>query len=514
MRNSLLDDAAAAFLDSVSERAFDEPLLAILRAQGFGDLHLVHGQREFGKDVIGRHDGEQWAWQSKAGDISQADWREMTGQLDELRLVNLGHGAFDADLPRRPVLVTTGRLTGNAPDLYRDYNERARKNGEPELALWDRDELLGMLSGNPDAILRGSIDGQFLAALGAVDEQVSTMQSTEVFSRRWTAWEPSRLSGLGVVEAAVVCERFKAGERLDLACHLALCLLRGAWASAADDEEAVLVAKAAGQLFESYALALWEECDERLLREKGLVGYSGFSAWVTYPVRCMRVAEIIGLLSLRLAADQNEMAVEMAQWLVQFRDAQPGTAHPISDLYAVSLVPSTLAIASQDPNAARSLLRNAAIWLCDAYAERLGLAGVDASPDEEIRRLIGAPLEVVELERRRDSSIATIILDLCAALGLTDLYEEVFNDVLAVGIYPRVLRMVEGPDEYLRTGEGNRLDPNVDFAEHLEEGSAVAPHHADSSGQRLLDANRSWDLLAISSATRDRHFFQAMEDKC
>jgi hypothetical protein len=45
----MLADAVDAYLDSVSERAFDEPLLALLRAQGFVDIHLVHGGFEFGK---------------------------------------------------------------------------------------------------------------------------------------------------------------------------------------------------------------------------------------------------------------------------------------------------------------------------------------------------------------------------------------------------------------------------------------------------------------------------------
>ena len=88
----MLDDAVAAFLDSVNERAFDEPLVALLRAQGYSDVHLVHGAREFGKDVIGRKDGEQWGLQSKAGNIGQPEWRGLVGQLDELRLVDLGHG--------------------------------------------------------------------------------------------------------------------------------------------------------------------------------------------------------------------------------------------------------------------------------------------------------------------------------------------------------------------------------------------------------------------------------------
>jgi hypothetical protein len=61
--------------------------------------------------------------------------------------------------------------------------------------LWDRDELLGRLAGNPDAVLRGALDGQLLAAVGSADEGTATMASIEVFSRRWTAWEPQRLAG-------------------------------------------------------------------------------------------------------------------------------------------------------------------------------------------------------------------------------------------------------------------------------------------------------------------------------
>jgi len=264
----LLSDAVAAFLSSVSERAFDQIMLAILRAQGFERVNLVHGQREFGKDVIGQRAGEQWAWQAKAGDIGQADWRELVGQLDELRLSNLGHGGFDVSLPRHPVLVTTGRLVGNAPDLFRDYNDRARERGDPELGLWDRETLVGLLSDNPDAILRGSMDGRLLAALGSAAEGTATMASIEVFSRRWSSWEAERIFGLGVVEAALLAEHLVAHGRIDLAAHLALCLVRGAWASGAGET----AADEAGELFEVYATQLWEEDADLMLDENFVAG--------------------------------------------------------------------------------------------------------------------------------------------------------------------------------------------------------------------------------------------------
>ncbi len=508
----MLDDAVAAYLDAVvNERAFDEPLLAVIRSQGFTDVHLVHGQREFGKDVIGRRDGEQWAWQSKIGNIGQSQWRDLVGQLDELRLVNLGHGAFDTTLPRKPVLVTTGRLTGNAPELYRDYNDRADVRGEPKLELWTRDHLLGLLSGNPDAMLRGSMDGQLLAVLGSVDAQTATIAGLELFSRRWTAWEPDRLAGLGVIEAALVCDRLRTADRLDLACHLALCLVRGAWASRTENLAAAGAADAAGALFETYTQILVGECDDRLLSANGLVAYSGPAAWVTYPLRCVRTAEMLALLALRLEARDAERAEELRKWLTTFAAAQPGLARPLGDQYAVSMIPIVIALARESSESAKDLLRRCAIWLCDAYEPgQLGLAGVDVEPKEEVERIIGAPFEAVTLERRSGSILATVLLDLCAALGLDELYADVYNNIYAVKIYPQVLRLAEGRDEYIRTGRSNRLDPHVDFAEELGGADPVAPHHRDAAGRTLTEGGRTWDLLAISSALRDRHFVRAL----
>lgn len=495
----------------VGERAFDEPLLAIIRSQGYTDVHLVHGAREFGKDVIGRRDGKQWAWQSKAGNIGQKEWRDLVGQLDELRLVNLGHGAFDTSLPREPVLVTTGRLVGNAPELYRDYNERARGRGEPELRLWTRDELLGLLTGNPDAVLRGSIDGQLLGVLGSVEAETATMQNLEVFSRRWTEWEPERIAGLGVIEAALVCDRLHSRERLDLACHLALCLVRGAWAAAAGSSEASKGADAAGALFERYAQLLADECDDRLLTRDGLVAYSGMPAWLTYPIRCVRTAEMLSLLALRLEVRDSDRACEIRQWVTKFADVQPGLARPLSDQYAVSMIPVVTVIARESRDSAIDLLRRCIIWMCNAYElEELGLAGVDADPTEEIERIIGAPFEAINRERRAGSLLATVLLDLCAVLGFDDLYADLYNDIYATRMYPQVLRLAEGVDEYIRTGFGNRVDPQVDFAEHLGASDPVAPHHRDIAGSALLTAGRAWDLLAISSALRDRHFVCAL----
>jgi len=506
----LLSDAVGAYLESVSERAFDEPLMALLRARGFTSVRLVHGAREFGKDVIARRDGEQWGFQSKAGDIGQPEWRTLTGQLDELRVVNLGHGAFDTELPRRAVLVTTGRLVGNAPELYGDYNKRANEKGEPELELWDRDILLGQLAGDPESVLSGSMDGQLMLILGAAESRSVTMRELEVFSRRWMTWEPDRLAGLAVIEAALVCEKLRGADRLDLACHLALCLVRAVWASGAASLPDDASAPAARSLFETYACMLWERCDNELL-EHPLLNRIEFGGWITYPVRCVRLAEILGLLALLVRESDPELSETISRWLVTLCERQPGVAHPISDQYAVSVIPAVLALAAIDGEAAETHLKKCTVWLCDRYERNaLGLAREDATPREEIEYLIGGPFESVQLERRPDSLLAPVLLDLAAELGFSDLYGDIYNDVQAVRICPQVLRLADGPDQYSRTGSGNRIDPNVDFAESFAGAEVIAPHHNDKAGESQVANGQTWDLLAIGSALRDRYYVCAL----
>jgi hypothetical protein len=369
------------------------------------------------------------------------------------------------------------------------------------------------LAGNPDAVLRGSLDGQLLVAIGSADQGTSTMSSIEVFSRRWTAWEPQRLTGLGVIEAALLAEHLNQVGRLDLACHTALCLVAGALAaSATASEQGELAAAAAGDLFEAYALELWDRCDDRLLQEFDLAGMSGPSSWLTYQVRCTRIGELLGLLALRLRAADDSRADEIAHWLVQFQTAQPGLAHPISDQYAVSVIPPFLALLAVDREAARGLIERTTVWLCDRHERgELGLAGPDAPPTEETEYLLGSAFDSIEHRSRRNSLIASALLDLCGAAELATLYADVYNDIAAVRLFPWIIRLADGPDQYLRTGLGNRLDPNVDFAENLTgDLASVAPHHQDAAGRELSDAGRAWDLLAASSALRDRWFWPAL----
>jgi hypothetical protein len=168
----VLRDVVAGFLDTVTEREFDAPLIALLAARGFTDVHFLHGAFEFGKDFIAKGpkplDGDtstgdpaswvrhQFAIQSKAGDLGLPEWRAVRPQLDEARLDDLAHPAFDRELPRAAVLVTTGRLTGGAAVQAGDYRAAKRRRGRPDFEVWDRERLLEWLTESPEAGLAGT----------------------------------------------------------------------------------------------------------------------------------------------------------------------------------------------------------------------------------------------------------------------------------------------------------------------------------------------------------------------
>src|SRR5258708_35234323 len=130
----MIENVIGSYLESLEEREFDEPFMALLRASGFTDIHFLHGSFEFGKDFIGKGTDNgvlcQFCFQTKAGDIGVREWREGRGQIDDMRTNKIAHPAFERDLPVRAVFVTTGRLVGAARPTSQQYKEYLRGLGE------------------------------------------------------------------------------------------------------------------------------------------------------------------------------------------------------------------------------------------------------------------------------------------------------------------------------------------------------------------------------------------------
>lgn len=513
----MLENVVASFLDAVGEREFDAPLIALLRSHGFRDIHLVHGSYEFGKDVIAQreYDGTptQYAFQSKAGNLTLADWTAIRGQIDLLRTNELSHPSFNRDLPRVGVLVLTGRLTGAAPLEVQDYRRQVSERGETPLQVWDRERLIELFSASPDAGLAGLSEGPLLELVARIESAEITEIELETYSVRWIRYGRP-LAWRSVLEAGMIANRLRQTDRLDLACFTCLALLRGVWASAqsaGEPPETTFEAQAvlARDLFVSYASELWARCGSSELDPRELIASDDEGVFLTYPVRCLRLMEMIGMYGLLLEPDEQR---PVAEWLVQFLERQPGAAHPISDRWVVSMLPALLLARKADAAGIGPYLQRVVTWLGDTHeGEAAGLASYHADSKEEADFLLGGSLEHVPHGRRGHSYIATVVLDVAAAFELRDVYNVAFNDVAAVDLTPVVPLPKDDGSQYLVSGRGVDVPLNTSpkYAERADAGDGwrMAAHHDDDLSRYLLGrAGHLWDALSLSIVTRDRHW--------
>ena len=388
----MIENVVGSYLDTLEEREFDAPFMALLRALGFWDLHFLHGAFEFGKDFIakGRSRGSdcQFAFQTKAGDLNLADWRQARGQIDELRTNSLAHPSFDKRMPRQAVFVTTGRLVGGAALDAQEYRSHIESMGELGFVVWDREDLIGFMSSSPEVSLAGNDEGELLKTLGQIDSNDLGEAALERFSRRW--FVGFDVTGLwkAAIESATISNRLRRSERLDLSCYTSLCLVRAAWVCShgqvPPNEVSLSVADLGRSLFQHYALDLWERCGKVAPEPLELIHlHEPLTSLVTYPVRCIRVCEILGLLGLIELETGEKTGPQIAEYLVQFAIKNAGLTHPISDHWAASLIAPVLFLRRSGHTAdIGSLLRDLVRWIGDRYESgQFGLAGPLANPE-------------------------------------------------------------------------------------------------------------------------------------
>jgi hypothetical protein len=517
----MIADVIGSYLDTLGEREFDAPFMVLLRSLGFYDLHFLHGPFEFGKDFIAKRIDEgkavQYAFQTKAGNLGVAEWNACRGQIDMMRTDALAHPSFDSQIPRKGVFVATGRLVGGASLAAQQYREHLRQLGELDFVTWDREKLIEMMVDAPEVGLAASSNGALLELLGHIDQRRVRENEIEQFSRRWFSSTGSMTFQRSAMEAAVVANRLRRHDRVDQACLVGLGLVRASWVKTHGvepaDPQALWGADTGRALFRHYARHLLNNCGEDLLEPVNIVRNDGAS-YVTYPARCLRLTEILGLLTLLENESGNVLPNKIGDFLAAFIEKNPGTSHPLSDRWAVSLIPPTLALVrSGHRRQVGPMLQQVVKWVADRYeAGSLGLAGPDASTEEEVERLLGNPFEHIQMERRAESYIASVVLDLVAVLEMADLFDVARNEFLAVDI---ALPLVEAPDtptQYLAGGDGLCYTANMEFAHtwNPTDNWKVAPHHQRALTSYLNRIGRPWDLLAVSAVLRDRHFVETL----
>lgn len=518
----MLNDVIANFLATLSEVEFFDAFAAMLRANGFYDVHLTHGTAEHGKDFIAKRveDGVvvQYGIQTKVGDIGVSSFRDCRNQIESIRTTDLSHPAFDAQLTRRGILATTGRLTGQAPTEAQDY-KRKYDSEEFSFDTWQISNLLDMVVGAPETGLAGEPDAALLGAVAAVHEGTFDEDSLDRLSTGW-ANPIGEVRGLWrmALSAMVLANRLARFGRRDLAALVGAHLVRAAWARGGNADPppaAVLgVADAGRGLLSYHAAALFDEAQTMVEHPGGMIDtQSGLSAYVTYPVRCLRLLELVGLMGLAESDPSHRRAV--ASFCADFILRQPGASHPISDRWAVCIPPAALLVHELDPDLVGRWLQEIAVWVADHYErDGLGFAGPSAKPAEEVARLLGSSLEHLQLERRPDCLTASVILDLSATFEMGEVYDSIVNEMMAARVYPTVVECDEGTGLYQDASEGVYIEPWIQYDGHYgdSEGWQCSGPHRRASPFFLQSIGRYWDLLAICSVMRDRCFPLVLRD--
>lgn len=504
----MLRSVVRSFVDSLTERELDAPLLAILSAHGFTDVHFIHGAYEYGKDVIAKKRDDatgavkQYAIQSKAGNLGMTEWRAVRPQLEECCYNAIAHPGFDASLPRIVVLVTTGRLKGGAQADAQQFVALCRSRGAEDFLVWDADTLVGWMSDDPSVGLAGAgVADDLIELVTRIKRGRVSEPTLERHSRTWTEHHADAgTTPRACLEGAILCSVLHQKHRLDFACYVAVHLYRAAW-RLPDEPSADAVAEASLHLFETYGRQLLEQAEPLLTDPRELLRpVVEFTSIVTYPAMLCRLIEIFGLLTL---ASNDTSLVARARRAVQVLcETHPGARRPPSDLFAVSLIPAVVTLHSVSTDAARSYVLAVAQWFLDRHDPEksgLGLGSLDEGGEEIAARLLGGSLTFDGPTIRHSSYLATVLLDLLVALEERELYTSLLANVDALGIVPCNTAATERHARWRRAGPGVAVHPRVDY---LPWDSTRPAHHSWPSQAEPVAA------LLLSAAARNRHDFQ------
>lgn len=520
----MLRNVLEGYFNSLTEREFDVPFMCLLLEESYYDIHFLHGNYEFGKDFIAKKqvNGKtiQFVFQSKAGDINSTDWREIAYQCEEARTNLLAHPNFDVNADKQTILVTTGRLVGGAALAAQQFDERCKNLGEIGLDVWDENTLIEKLI-KCDVGLSGinGVDTDFIGIITLIKQDNVNFKIIEQFSRTWkVTLEPiSQKSFYKVIlDGALIIHELLQKQKILLACYTCLMIIRSL---------IYFIHKNSCDSIPQWSfdcLNLVEDMYEHLVnvlisiimptvdKEFGLLTYLKYklSSIITYPVICLQVVENIGLLGLlQFKRKRTESAKATSELLVKIIENNSVFMHPISDKYAVSYIAPIMLISKFNyENICEGIIKNTSKWLCDRYElSEAGLASSDATEEEEIKTLFGYMFSFYDLPSRRESYIATLMLDLSAILNFNKLYDDVINDILATRIFPCIVGTEDIPEQYFECSKQS-LYTNIKYKNVLgnEKEDKVAFHHYATTFF-CEQNNLYWEAIAIFSVLRDRH---------
>ncbi|NQU88635.1 MAG: hypothetical protein HQ541_23065 [Mariniphaga sp.] len=443
------------YLTSIKEVQFFQPFINLLDVLGYQDIQLLHGPNEFGKDIIAKKDGEQFAFVIKVGDVNQGKYmNEVKGQLSEAQTNSLAHPNFVYP-PSKIIFVTTGKLTPQVNLAMQNLNDYSLKNSLPVIEVWTKNFLVKAFSHSGiEPFFNLHSNPQFVIDFYDIHTKIikdEMFQSFDVerLSKKWLEFDFSiNLNRLQVFFetyyfSKLLLERNRNYEALLFVSALVRILsVRGLMKENQEHLKTFI--------FEIIKSSNYIIDQTKVSEELGKI--QGFFDIIYYPERCLELAE---LLSIGILLGDNTIEQSFIGCV-----NEKGSYKPLSDNYASTVYLVAMAMLKLNlKKELRKYIINCTVWLCDRYDE-LGIAPVGSKKELEYSQLLSEHLPSYKNYQNGYSFIATVLLDICVFIKDLDLFKQIANDFKAVEIAPNYYHIMNEDDIWNYDKIVTEHDPN------------------------------------------------------
>ena len=494
----MLTNIIERYLTSIKEVQFFQPFINLLNVIGFRDIHLLHGPNEFGKDIIAKKDGKQFAFVVKVGDVNQSKFmNEVKGQLLEAQTNSLAHPNFKYPTSKI-IFVTTGKITSKVRLALQAYNDYSLKKELPLVEVWTREFLVKEFSNSGvESFFNLHSNPEFIVDFydthsNIIQDKVFQSFDVEYLSKKWLKFDFSiNLNRLQIFFEAfyftkLLLEKNRNYEALLFVSALVRVLSVN---NILHENEEVIKSFIIEIVKNSRYISNKKEVSDELKVMQG------FFDIIYYPERCLEFAE---LLSIGILLEDKSLKEPFTMCL-----KEKGSFKPLSDNYAASVF--FIAITSIKLNLITELkkyINNCTVWLCDRY-EELGIAPVGSNKGLEYSQLLSEYLEGYEYYKNEYSLIATILLDICVLIKDVKLFNRIGNEFKAVEISPIFYHIIDKNDIWDYDNIVTEHDPFFDI-ENMNEYSNMSNKY--ERNKTYVDSMSKLELICNIFFLRDRYY--------
>jgi hypothetical protein len=486
------------YLTSIKEVQFFQPFINLLDVLGYNDIHLLHGPTEFGKDIIAKKEGEQFAFVIKVGDINQGKYaNEVKGQISEAQTNSLAHPNF-IHPPSKIIFVTTGKITSQVNLALQNYNNYSLKNNLSTVVVWTKDFLVKEFSQSGiESFFNLHSNPQFIIDFydthtKIIKDEIFQSFDIERLSKKWMKFEFSiNLNRLQVFfEAFYFSKLLLEKKRNYEALMFVSALVRVLSIKGLLKENEEILKSFITDIVKSTIYTLGQSKVSESLNK-----IQGFFDIIYYPERCLELSE---MLSIGILLEENSIKESFVTCI-----KEKGCYKPISDNYASSVFFISLAMIKLNlSEEIKNYVINCTVWLCDRYQE-LGIAPVGSGKELEYSQLLSEHLSGYENYLNGYSFISTILLDICVFLKDLCLFQQIANEFKAVEITPIYYHIMNGNDIWDYEKIVTEHDPNFN-EKQLESYSTMSSKYDQNI---LYVSNMSkLELICNIFLLRDRYF--------